>query len=280
MAGFMEGLLIGKEAVLNLVASACQKVGAFLPNFLGSLVILLVGWIIALITKQIAKRIFRLIGINYIAESSGVNQLLKKVGVQKRAEDFLASLVYLSILLIFIVSATEVLGITIVIDTLNQFIAYLPKIFGALFIFIFISYLGKVTKQIVLNFLSSYKIEFSSILATFLEVIITVFALIIALRELGFPTTIFTANITVILALMFFAVAIALGLGGKRVAENLIAGLYLKKLFSINQEIELDEIKGKIKGFFPTSVLIEAEAENFFVPNKEVLEKAVKVKHN
>jgi len=276
----MEGLLIGKEAVLNLVASACQKVGAFLPNFLGSLVILLVGWIIALITKQIAKRIFRLIGINYIAESSGVNQLLKKVGVQKRAEDFLASLVYLSILLIFIVSATEVLGITIVIDTLNQFIAYLPKIFGALFIFIFISYLGKVTKQIVLNFLSSYKIEFSSILATFLEVIITVFALIIALRELGFPTTIFTANITVILALMFFAVAIALGLGGKRVAENLIAGLYLKKLFSINQEIELDEIKGKIKGFFPTSVLIEAEAENFFVPNKEVLEKAVKVKHN
>ncbi len=278
MANFTEGLLIGKEAVLNLVVSAFQKVGAFLPNFLGSLVILIIGWIVAIITKQIAKKVFQLIGIKYLSESSGVNQFLQKLGIQKKAEELLASLVYLGILFIFIVAATEVLGITIVIETLNKFIAYLPKIFGALFVFIFISYLGKLVKQVVLNFLTSYKIEHASLLGTFLEILITIFALVIALRELGFQTTIFTANITLILALAFFAIALALGLGSKKVAENLIAGFYLKKLLTIDQEIEVNEIKGKIKGFFPTSVLIESEAEKYFVPNKEILEKNVKIK--
>jgi len=278
MTGIEKGLKVGQEAIFNLISSAFQKIGAFLPDLLGSLIILFLGWIVALILRGISRRIFRIIGIKYLAERSGVNELLKKLGIQKRAEDLLASLVYLAVLLIVVVAATEVLGITIVIDTLNSFINYLPKIFGAIFVFIFVSYLGKLVRQVVSNFLESYKIAYASAVGIFLEVLISVFAIIMALRELGFETTIFTANITLVIALLFSAMALAIGLGGKSIAEKILAGFYLRKYLSSGQEVEINGLKGKVKDFQATALIIETEDGEVALPNDRVLTEILKVK--
>jgi hypothetical protein len=278
MTGIEKGLKVGQEAILNLISSAFQKIGAFLPDLLGSLIILFLGWIVALILRGISRRVFRIIGIKYLAERSGVNELLKKLGIQKRAEDLLASLVYLAVLLIVVVAATEVLGITIVIDTLNSFINYLPKIFGAIFVFIFVSYLGKLVRQVVSNFLESYKIAYASAVGIFLEVLISVFAIIMALRELGFETTIFTANITLVIALLFSAMALAIGLGGKSIAEKILAGFYLRKYLSSGQEVEINGLKGRVKDFQATALIIETEDGEVALPNDRVLTEILKVK--
>ncbi len=278
MMGIEKGLKVGQEAILNLIISAFQKIGAFLPDLLGSLIILFLGWIVACILRGISRRIFRIIGIKYLAERSGVNELLRKLGIQKRAEDLLASLVYLAVLLIAVVAATEVLGITIVIDTLNSFINYLPKIFGAIFVFIFISYLGKLVRQVVSNFLESYRIAYASAVGIFLEVLISVFAIIMALRELGFETTIFTANITLVIALLFLAMALAIGLGGKNIAEKILAGFYLRKYLFSGQEVEIKGLKGRVKDFQATALVIETEDGEVVLPNDKVLTEILKVK--
>ena len=201
MDGFKEGLKVGQEAITNLVATAAQKLGAFLPGLLGALLILLVGWAMAAVLRGFSRRIFRVIGISYIAERSGINDLLQKLGAQRKAEDLLASLVYLVVFLIFVVAATEVLGIRIVIETLNSFIAYLPQVFGAIVVFLFLAYLGRLLHQVVSSFLESYQLAYGKVVGRVLQVIVVIFALIMAPRQLGFETTIFTANLTLVLAL-------------------------------------------------------------------------------
>ncbi len=278
MSGFKEGLKIGQTAITNMVIIATQKVGAFLPGFLGALLILLAGWIIAVVLRGFSRRIFRIIGISYIAERSGVNDLLQKLGAQRKAEDLLASLVYLVVFLIFVVAATEVLGIRIVIETLNSFIAYLPQVFGAIFVFVFLAYLGRLLHQVVLSFFESYQLTYGKIIGKVLEVLVVIFALLMALRKLGFETTIFTANLTLIMSIFLAAVGLALSLGMRDIARKIVAGFYLRKHLHIGDEIQIGNLKSKVISFENTAVKGETPEGLILIPNDQILENIVQIK--
>jgi len=278
MNNFAEKLKIGQAAIIKFIATVSQKLGEFLPSLVGAFLILFVGWLIAVLLRGLSRRIFRIIGINYIIEHSGVNDLLIKLGVQRKAEDILASLVYLIVLFVFIVAATEVLGISIVIETLNQFISYLPQIFGALFVFIFLAYLGRFLRQIVSNFLESYRLAYAGAIGKVLETLVIIFALIMALRKLGFETTIFTANITLAIGIFIGAVGLALGLGTREIARKIVAGFYLRRHINIGDEIQIGEITGKISSFENTAVIVETAEGVILIPNDQMLENIVQVK--
>ncbi len=279
MESIIEQTRLAREAILNLIQSLATKIGDFLPNLIGALIILIVGIIVAAIVRGIFRRILNTLGLNYIAEKSGINHLLEKIGTKKKATDLLASLIYLAIILIFFVAATETLGIRIVIDTVNKFIAYLPKVFGALFIFIFLSYIAKVIGNVIKNFLISAEIEYATIIGTVVEVVIDIFALVMALRELGFDTTIFTANITLFIGIFLGAIGLALGLGGKSIAEKILAGFYLKSNLKVGDQIDLEKVSGRIKAITSAYVSLETpEGEEVLLPTDEVLKQAVKKK--
>jgi len=275
MDAFKGQLKVGEEAVINLVSTLAQKVGAFLPHLVGALLVLFVGWIMALFLRHLARKIFQILGFHHLAERSGVNDLLRKFGIEKRTEDLLASLVYLTVLLIFIVSATEVLGIHIVIETLNRFIAYIPQIFGAIFVFVFLTYIGKFLRQVLVGFLENYGLAYAKVLGGVVEIIIGIFALIMALRELGFDTSVFTANVTLVLGLFLLACALALGLGGQRIAAKILSGFYVRQQLRVGEEINLDQIKGKIKAFRITGLILESEKEELLIPYDLLVEKVV-----
>ncbi len=277
MNNVVKEVKLGQEVILKFVNSCVQKLGAFLPTLLGAIFILILGWLIAKLFKKIAKKIFKAIGINYFTEKSGINELFQKLGTTTKAEDFLASLVYLVVLLIFIVSATEVLGIRIVIETLDKFIVYIPKIFGAIFIFAFLSYIGKFIGHSITNLLEASKVEFAGITGKTVNVIVVLFAFVISLKELGFETTILTANITIISGISLATIGIAVGLGGQQIARKVVAGFYLKNHLEIGQEINIGEIKGKIKSFGTTSIVIENEGEELLIPNDKIMDNIVKI---
>lgn len=278
MKGFEKQIKVVQEAVVNLVSVLGQKVGAFLPRFLGSLAILFIGWIIALFLRRLSRKIFQILGFHHISERSGVNNILQKIGIHKRAEDLLASLVYFAVLLVSVVSATEVLGIHIVIETLNRFIGYIPQIFGAIFVFIFLTYIGKFVRQVVVGFLENYGIAYGRVVGGTIEVLIGIFALIMALKQLGFDTSVFTANITLVLGILLLACSLALGLGGQKITSKILSGFYVRQQLRIGEEINLDGLNGKIKSFQITGITLEHEEREIVIPYDLLIEKVISKK--
>lgn len=228
-----------------------------------------------LFLRRLSRKIFQILGFHHISERSGVNNLLQKLGIHKRAEDLLASLVYLAVLLVFIVSATEVLGIHIVIETLNRFIAYIPKIFGAIFLFIFLTYIGKFIRQVIAGFLENYGITYGRIAGGTVEILIGIFALIMALRQLGFDTSIFTANITLALGILLLACALALGLGGQKVTAKILSGFYVRQQIRIGEEISFGDFTGKVKSFQLTGLTLQHEEGEILIPYDLLIEKII-----
>ncbi len=277
MNNFSEGLKVGQQALINLVTTAFHKLGGFVPSLLGAILLLVVGWLIAASLKKLSHHLFKFTGINYLIEHSGVNDFLEKLGFKRKAEDILTSLVYLIVLLIFITAATEILGIRIVIETINKFISYIPQVFGALFIFIFLSYIGKFICQSVSNFLRSYHLEYAAVIGKIIEILIIIFALVIAIKELGFETSIFTANISLIIGIIFGAIGLSIGWGTRDIAKKVVSGLYLRKNLNIGDEIQIKDVKGQIISFENTSIKIKSANEIILIPYDQILESQVQI---
>ena len=64
--------------------------------------------------------------------------------------------------------------------------------------------------------------------------------------------------------------------GAKTVAENLLAGYYVRQLFKQDQEVILAGGKGKIKQIHSLGVVMETEEGEIMVPNHKIVEKTPK----
>jgi hypothetical protein len=67
--------LTGGEAILTALANALNLVLTFIPKFIGFLVILLVGWIIASVVSRALTLLVRKIGFDRLSDRVGLTRL-------------------------------------------------------------------------------------------------------------------------------------------------------------------------------------------------------------
>lgn len=252
--------------------SLFETVGAYLPNLLGGLLLLLIGWLAAKTLRGVTAKVVRISGIQALGEKVQFNELLKKAGISKTLDEILGGLVYYLVLLIFLVSASEVLGVKVVLETLNAFIAYLPHILGAFLILVISLYVAKIVKDAVRTALSSSNIAYTRALSSMLEIVIIGFGIVMALTEIGVDMTVFTTNVTLIIGGAVFAIALSVALGSRTIIANTLARYYVCQIYHVGDEVYLAGHKGTIVKMTPVSVVLKTDNdENLHVPNEQII---------
>lgn len=101
-----------------------QTVGGFLPSLIGAILVLFVGWLVALAVSAGVRAIFNRTTLdNRIAAAAG----LGKDGADFKIEPVISKIVFWLIMLFVFVAFFQILGLTIVTEPLN---ALLEAIFG------------------------------------------------------------------------------------------------------------------------------------------------------
>ena len=144
--------------VLTFFESLFRKLGEYVPNLFGAVLVILIGLIVAKVLRVLGKKLLRTSGFAALGEKVRFNEILKKVGIQKGLDDIMAALVYYIVLMVFIVSAAEILGIRVVLETLNKFIIYLPQVLGAFIIVVITLFVAKFIKDASASALSKINI--------------------------------------------------------------------------------------------------------------------------
>ncbi len=130
------------------------------PNIIGALIVLVVGWILALIISSLIGKALRRTGWD--------ERIARKVYGEEKAKtmeagDWISKIVYYLILLFVLVAFFEVLGLTIVIQPLNQLLtelfAYAPRILAAVVIAIIAWLIAYALKRIVLVALRAMRVD-------------------------------------------------------------------------------------------------------------------------
>jgi len=279
MVGAQNELWEWGKVVLVFVQILFEKIGAYLPQMIGAIIILVIGWLSAKMLRRLTSKVLRVCGIVELSKKIKIHDMLKKVGMTKSLDQIIGGLVYYIVLLIFIISASEVLGFKLVLDTLNKFLGYLPHVLGAFLILIIALYLAKVIKDGLASASSTLNIAYASGLSTVFEILIVGFGIVLALTELGLDMTIFTNNITIIIAGMVLAMALSIGLGSRSIMSNVLARYYISQLFHVGDKVSLGGHKGTIIKMTPVSVIIQTDdEEQLHIPNQQIIEEGSNIR--
>jgi len=216
------------EIVGSSVRGFFTKFAEFLPNLIGALLILFIGWLIARSIKWGLTKLLTAVKFDDLAARVGLQGFLDKGGIKQTSSGMLASLAYWGIMFIVLITFFNSLGLEVVSDLLNQVVLYIPNIIIAMLLLVVGMYAADFVRTLVVASLRNANFDNAEMVGTIAKGIILFFVASIVLTQLGIGGAIIT---TVVQGLMFAlgaGLAIAFGLGAK---DHIAALLdkYIKK---------------------------------------------------
>lgn len=216
---------IGSQ-IANAFGTAVTVLFAFIPALIGALLILLVGWIIATVVRNILIRVLAAVHFEQAMDRTGVTGLLQRGGVRANAAGVLVGLVYWFILLIFMVAAANALGVPAITSILNAIVLWLPQLFVALLVVIVGALIARFVGDLVRTAMDGAGISGGAILAAIARYAILAFVAIIALNQIGVGAVIVQTLFASVMLALALALALAFGLGGRETAKNIVDSWY------------------------------------------------------
>lgn len=197
----------------------------FVPKLLAVVVILFFGWIIAKLVRTAVKRILELVKFDNFAEKSGLEAFMNSGDVNVTLSGIISQVVYWLVIIMFIITGANMLGLTEVAQLLHDLAAYLPRIILAILVMIFGTLLARFINRLVFAWLHSIKFERALVVSTSVEYGIQILALFIALEQLGIGVQLINSLFVIVFGAIFLALALAFGLGGRDRAAKVIEEL-------------------------------------------------------
>lgn len=200
---------------------------AFIPNLLGFLILLGVGWIIAWALEQGITRLLRRLGFDRLANRIGLTRFEQNMGVHMDAASLLGKIVFWFVLLIFLVPACNALGVPVVSNTINTLVNYIPNVFVAILILFLGTLAATVVADLIRGAIASTGIGNPNLFATLARWVIIALAVLMALDQLQIAPALINVLFTTLVGGLGLGLALAFGisfgLGGQESARRWLA---------------------------------------------------------
>lgn len=195
----------------------------FLPAIMVALIVVIVGWLIGSILKSVVVRLFQALNVNGLLATAGVDDLVKRAGYPLKAGEFVGGLVKWFIILVFLITALEILRLEQVTLFLREVVlGYLPNVIVAVLILLVASVVAQVASASVAAAARASGFRTADLLASVTRYAIIVFAVLAALNQLEIAPELVQIMFTGIALAAALAFGLAFGLGGKDAAARYI----------------------------------------------------------
>ncbi len=202
---------------------------SFVPKLMAALVILFFGWMVAKLVRLAVKRLLEVSQFDTFTQKSGLEAFMHSANFQVSLSGIISQVVYWLVILLFVITCANSLGMGEVASLLHELASYLPHIIVAILVVIFGTLFARFINRLVFAWLHSIKFEQALVVSTSAEYCIQILAIFIGLEQLGIGTQLINALFMIVFGAIFLALAIAFGLGGREWAATIIAQLQKKK---------------------------------------------------
>jgi hypothetical protein len=217
------------ELVADPVRQMLAKILAYLPILLGALIILIVGWIVAKLIRRAVDWLLKAVRFDVMANKTGITEVLRKGDLKITASQVVSGLVYWLIIIMVLVMTVDALGLPKASDILASVFAYVPKVIVALLVLIVAMFLAGFVSGIVRTACGNANLPNPELIAGISRWAIIIFAVTIAMEELGIAPLLVGTAFNIILGGVVLALALAFGLGGKDAAAKYVEELRKKR---------------------------------------------------
>jgi small-conductance mechanosensitive channel len=176
-----------------------------------------------------------------------------------------------------VVVAASLLAPDLLADVPAQVLRFLPRLGVALVILWVGAVAAGLLGQVAEASLRGVGVPRARLLGRVVYWVVLGLAVLMAADQLGVETGVLQAALFLLLLTAGVTVAIAVGLGGRALAGNVIAGRYVDDRFTVGERIEVDDWKGTIVEVGLASVTIsDAKGELVEIPHGYLLTRPVR----
>ncbi len=197
---------------------------AFLPNLLGFLVLLLVGFIVAKLISAAVGKVLQKVGLDRALHDSDANKYVDRVMPGARPSKGIATVIFWLVFAFFLFSAIGALEIPALTTFMNQVLAYLPNVIAAIVIFVVAAMVAGAVAAGVTRILGDTPT--GKIMASVVPALVMIIAVFMILEQLQIAEQIVQIAFAATMGALALGLALAFGLGGRGVAERMLEDAY------------------------------------------------------
>jgi Conserved TM helix len=198
----------------------------FIPNLIGFLVILLVGYVIARIVRAAITKGLEAVGLDRALHDSDAGEYVEKVSPGARPSKLIGVVGFWLIFLFVLTAALSALKIPAVTAFMTQVLNYLPNVIAAIVIFVLAAAIAGAVAGLVAKLLGDTPT--GKVAAAAAPALIMVIAVFMILNQLRIAPEIVTITYAALLGSVALGSALAFGLGGRDVASRMLEDAYRK----------------------------------------------------
>ena len=264
------------QSLVAAMTALWTKVANFIPNLFGALVVVVLGFLVAKLLDTLLSKLLAKFGLDRLMAGTGLTKLLGRGGLKVPISTLIGKIVYWFVLLIFLVSAAESLGLQRVSATLDMLALYLPKVFGAALVLLVGVLLAQLVNGVVRGAAEGVGLDYAGSLGRVAQWLVIVISISVAISQLEVKTDLLNHVIVIVLITVGLAAALAMGLGSREIAGQILAGIYVREMFQVGQQVQIGEVEGQIEeiGTVKTTLLTD-DGELVSMSNRVLLEQRV-----
>lgn len=213
------------QAVASSLIDLWSRFINFIPTLIGALLVFLIGLAIAAALGKLTQKLIKALRVDRATDKLNFVEKLKQQGAMTSPSVILGKFVEWFLILVFLMAATEILGLEQVTDFLNSILLYIPNLVVATIILTIAFLLGNFIYSIVRSSTRAAGVINANLLASIIKWAVIVFGLLAALIQLGIATSLVNTIFIGIVASISIPTGLAFGLGGREEAA-----LILKRL--------------------------------------------------
>ena len=218
------------DMVWTSLRSFMSDFGLFLPKLIGAVAILIVGWLVAKLLYFVVVRGLKAVSFHKLTDAAGFDDFLKKGGTRMGTVDVLGAMVYWLAILMTLLTAFNVLGLTALSTLFGRVAEFVPDVIVAMLALTIGLYFARFVADAVTAYTRNVGMVDADLVGRLTRYAITVFAVILALGQFNIPDR--------MLELAFggavLALALAFGLGGQKWAADKLDKMDKGKLGNVH----------------------------------------------
>ncbi|MFQ5452119.1 MAG: hypothetical protein ACE5DQ_01000 [Candidatus Paceibacterota bacterium] len=209
------------NTVETIIVSSISGLVAFIPNLIGGLILIAIGLILAQIVRHLLYSLFSFFRLGELLKRA-------KMGTQREVriwEEIVTEIIRWAIIILFLIPAAEVWGLSRITNVLDRFLFYLPNVLIAVVIGFIGLVFANLASDLVRHSVKTVGAKSANTLAALARYAIVFFTVLVVLNQLGVAQDLVRILFTGIVAMVAIAGGLAFGLGGQDLASDILKEL-------------------------------------------------------
>lgn len=197
----------------------------FLPNLIGALLVLIIGWMVAVALGKLVAQLLKKIWLDKAIKLAKISDIFEKAGIKFEISEAIGFLVKWFLIIVSILAAADILNLDQVTEFLNNVLLYIPNVVIAVVILLLGVLFANFASNLVAGAVKTARLSTGHFLSGIAKWSIIIFATLAALVQLGIAASLLQILFTGLVAMIAIAGGLAFGLGGRDQAEKVLRNL-------------------------------------------------------